>query len=136
LTHPLQVLNLLELLRVWEQGGVAVDAVVRERNVIDVGRFVHEESIVMPLDRPTPRLLCLHCQSFRFNTRSVTAIVGMVRAEKVVVGFNSVQLVEPGLVEHRVTTHEMWTVVATLVVLVEPRAKATVEGPSVPNERP
>jgi hypothetical protein len=38
---------------------------------------------------------------------------------------NSVQLVEPGLVEPRVTTHEMWPVVATLVDLVEPREKTT-----------
>jgi hypothetical protein len=121
LTHTLQVMNFLQLLRIWEQAGVAVDAVVRESNVINVGRFVDEESIVMPLDGPTPRLLGLYCQSFRFDTRSVTAIVGMVRAEKVVFELDSVQLVEPGLVQYRVTTHEMWSVVATLVDLVESR---------------
>jgi hypothetical protein len=95
LTHTLQVMNLLQVLRLWEQVGVAVDAVVRESNVIDVGRFVDEGSIIMPLDRPTPCLLGLHCQSFRLDTRSVTAIVGMVRAEKVVFELDSVQLVEP-----------------------------------------
>ena len=106
-TNAFEMLDFRQPLHVGQQIGAAVDSVEGEGNVVDVGGLVEQLGVLTALHWPTPRLHRLDRQSLRFDTGTITAIVGMVRAEEVVFELDSVQLVESGLVQHRLPTHEV-----------------------------
>ena len=119
LTHTLEMLDFLQPAHVGEQVGAAVDSVVGEGNVVDVGGFVEQLCVLTALHRATSRLHRLDRQSLRFDTSTITAIVGMVRAEEMVLELDSVQLVESELIQHHLPAHKVRSVITALIDLAE-----------------